>query len=314
MRSSDFRLAKRRAPCFARWAPACGRRGEIRRVHAASYDGVYGAQEGLAAASSAHRLHRDDDLAPRVAALQVSDRLGDVAQREALADDGDELARREQLPHEDERLPVRLRHEHAHAFPSDERRRHGGERRPEHAPRGAPDVHVGALGLQRAQAIRDRAERRRVDDEIVERWLTGEVLTGVVDDPVGSDRAHEVDVPRAAHARHLGAERLRDLHGERAHASRRAVDEDLRAGPDPPLVAQRVTAVTAASGTAAACSKVTFAGFRTRARSRTLTYSANAPHPQSEMSPNTSSPTASSFTSGPIASTVPATSAPSARA
>ena len=42
------------------------------------------------------------------------------------------------------------------------------------------------------------------------------------------------------HAGHLGAERLGDLHGERAHAARRAVDEDLLPGLDLAVVAQEL--------------------------------------------------------------------------
>src|SRR6266542_2546661 len=55
----------------------------------------------------------------------------------------------------------------------------------------------------------------------------GEVLLGVVDDRVGADRPDEVGVPGAAHAGHLGTERLGDLDGERADAAGRAVDQDL---------------------------------------------------------------------------------------
>ena len=50
-------------------------------------------------------------------------------------------------------------------------------------------------------------------------------------------------------------------------------------------------AVTAAIGTAAACSKVTLAGFNARASSRAQTYSAKLPNASKGSSPNTSSPT-----------------------
>ena len=42
----------------------------------------------------------------------------------------------------------------------------------------------------------------------------------------------------AAHAGHFRSKRLGNLHGKGAHASRRAVDQDLLAGPDPSAVAK----------------------------------------------------------------------------
>ena len=46
------------------------------------------------------------------------------------------------------------------------------------------------------------------------------------------------NISRAADAGHICAERLGDLHRERAHASRRAVDQDLLSRLDLALVAQ----------------------------------------------------------------------------
>ena len=63
----------------------------------------------------------------------------------------------------------------------------------------------------------------------------------------------------------------------------------------------------AATGIAAACSKLRFAGFNAMPPvSLRTTYSAKAP----SATPNTSSPGANSVTSVPTASTVPAKSAP----
>src|SRR6266511_3046695 len=67
---------------------------------------------------------------------------------------------------------------------------------------------------------------------------SGEVRLRVVDDVVCSDRPDHVDVPRAADAGYLRPERLGDLHGERAHAPRRAVDQNLLARPNLALVAE----------------------------------------------------------------------------
>ena len=66
-----------------------------------------------------------------------------------------------------------------------------------------------------------------VEDEIVTLPTLREVLLGVVNNVVCADRSNHVHIPRAANAGHLRAERLGNLHGERAHASRRTVDQDL---------------------------------------------------------------------------------------
>src|SRR2546425_12014074 len=69
--------------------------------------------------------------------------------------------------------------------------------------------------------------RHVVEDEVVAVPVLGEVLTRVIDDVVGADRAHHLHVLRAAYAGHLGAERFGDLDGERPDASGRAVDQYL---------------------------------------------------------------------------------------
>ena len=55
----------------------------------------------------------------------------------------------------------------------------------------------------------------------------GEIFFGVIDHLTGAEFSHHVHISGAAHAGHIGAERLGDLHGEGAHTSRRAVDKDL---------------------------------------------------------------------------------------
>ena len=77
---------------------------------------------------------------------------------------------------------------------------------------------------------------RRVSDN--ERFPTGEVVLGVVDDVVGADGSNQVHVSRAAHPGHFRSECLGDLHGERTHASRGTVDQDLLARFDLSLVSK----------------------------------------------------------------------------
>ena len=68
-------------------------------------------------------------------------------------------------------------------------------------------------------------------------------------------------------------------------------------------------AVSAETGTAAACAKVRLAGLGASLSGRALAYSAKEPSAM----PNTSSPTCSVVTAGPVASTRPATSRPRTR-
>jgi hypothetical protein len=67
---------------------------------------------------------------------------------------------------------------------------------------------------------------RHIDYEIETLPGLGEVLPGVVNDVVGTDRSDHVHVPRAAHTGHARSKRFGDLHGERTHASRRANNQD----------------------------------------------------------------------------------------
>jgi hypothetical protein len=73
--------------------------------------------------------------------------------------------------------------------------------------------------------IGERAEGRRVEHPVVALAGAGVVLPRVVDDVIGPQRAHELQVPPARHAGHLSPERLRDLHREHAHAARGPVDQ-----------------------------------------------------------------------------------------
>ena len=66
-----------------------------------------------------------------------------------------------------------------------------------------------------------------VENQVVAFRALGEILFGVIDDVIGADRSDHVYVSRAAHAGDVCPERLGDLHGERTHASRRAIDQDL---------------------------------------------------------------------------------------
>ena len=97
----------------------------------------------------------------------------------------------------------------------------------------------------RAPACADpavRAVRRRTADlqQNVEALPAKcDVLLRVVDDAIGAERPRLLDVARAADRGDVtGAERLRDLHGERADTPGRSVDEDALSGLQPRLVTE----------------------------------------------------------------------------
>jgi hypothetical protein len=69
-----------------------------------------------------------------------------------------------------------------------------------------------------------------VEEQVVTLPALGEILSRVIDDPMGADGSDHVHIPRTAHAGHVCAERLGDLHSERTHPSRRAVDQDHLTG------------------------------------------------------------------------------------
>src|ERR1035438_4361531 len=77
-----------------------------------------------------------------------------------------------------------------------------------------------------------------VEKQIVMLPALGEILFGVINHPIRADGADRVHIPGTAYAGHVRAETLGDLHRERAHASRGAVDQDLLSRPNLSLVAK----------------------------------------------------------------------------
>ena len=125
----------------------------------------------------------------------------------------------------------------------------------------AADDHERPARGEGAPQVRQRTPARGVQDQVVAARPVGEVLARVVDDVVGAERPDQVHLRRAADAGDVRAEHLRELHRERAYASGRADDQHrlprlhlrpCRAGP--------AGRCGRRSGTAAACSKVRFAG------------------------------------------------------
>src|SRR5262249_45625157 len=77
-----------------------------------------------------------------------------------------------------------------------------------------------------------------VENQIVTLPTFGEILLGVINDLIGADCSDHAHIPRTAYAGHLCAEGLGDLHSERTHTSRRAVNQDLLPRLHVSLVAQ----------------------------------------------------------------------------
>src|SRR2546426_12713663 len=76
----------------------------------------------------------------------------------------------------------------------------------------------------------------QVEDHAIPLPVPIEILAVVTHPPVRPDRSDHVDVSRAADACHVRSKRLRDLHRESAHASRRTVDQDPLPRPNPAFV------------------------------------------------------------------------------
>ena len=79
-----------------------------------------------------------------------------------------------------------------------------------------------------------------VQDYVEPNGPVDEIFRGVVDNMGGSERPHEVDVPSAAHSGDLGAERYRDLHGERPDPSAGADHQHPLPGLNVANIADRV--------------------------------------------------------------------------
>src|SRR5439155_24908193 len=93
----------------------------------------------------------------------------------------------------------------------------------------AADDQESSSRRESSTKVRQSAIASDVEDDVVA-VARGEVVAGVVDDVVGAEGSDEFNLGGAAHAADFGTEGLRDLHGERAHASRRADDQYLLSG------------------------------------------------------------------------------------
>src|SRR6266446_10747880 len=80
--------------------------------------------------------------------------------------------------------------------------------------------------------------RNAVENHVVTLLPLGEILLGIINDPICADGPEHVQIPRAAYAGDICAEGLGDLDRECPHASRRTVDQNLRSRRNLSLFAQ----------------------------------------------------------------------------
>jgi hypothetical protein len=70
----------------------------------------------------------------------------------------------------------------------------------------------------------------RVEHRVVRLLVAGEVLDGVIDDPVGAQTPHQFQVRRVANSGHRGVEILQELHRRRADGAGSPIDQNLLPG------------------------------------------------------------------------------------
>src|ERR1700733_3658878 len=77
-----------------------------------------------------------------------------------------------------------------------------------------------------------------VEKQVVTLPAPGEILLGVINDLIRANGSDQVHISGAAYAGYVRAEPLGELHSERTHTSRGAVDQDLLPRPNLSLVAK----------------------------------------------------------------------------
>src|SRR6267378_1089562 len=172
----------------------------------------------------------DDDLSPRVPLFDVPDGLGGVLQRIGSVDDGRDLPGFKQLLQKDQVFLLELRDEETEPLAHEQRE----DDRPESAIHGSDQTAAASsdhdVRPDRGESTPARQKGMRpaqIEDDVESLPTFGEVLPGVVDDTIGTDRSDQVQVPGAGRGGHVRSECFGNLHGERAHATPGTVDENL---------------------------------------------------------------------------------------
>ena len=93
--------------------------------------------------------------------------------------------------------------------------------------------------LERAAAPAERLLADRVEDRVIDLAVPREVFLRVIEDLVGAERAHELEILRVRDRRHVGARGLGQLHAGRSDRAGRAVDDDALTGAEVGLLQAR---------------------------------------------------------------------------
>jgi hypothetical protein len=80
--------------------------------------------------------------------------------------------------------------------------------------------------------------RNEIENQVVASSAPGEILLRMINDPIGPEGSDHFHISGTAHAGHVCAERLGDLHGERSYAPGGAVDQDVLPRLHVPLIAK----------------------------------------------------------------------------
>src|SRR5664280_3622304 len=194
------------------------------------------------------RHHSDDDVADLLPGLDIPVGLDDLLERVAPVDQGAEPPGRDAFAQVlDDLLVLDRRREHDPPTTGQPRHhRQDGVL----GPRSEVGRQVQAARLQQRAAPSDRALPDRVEDDVVLVVVLREFHRVAVDDPVGPQPAHELDVRRPAHGGYPRAEVREQLDGGAADRARRAVDEHILAAADAGLPddGQRVVRTLGARG------------------------------------------------------------------
>ena len=86
-----------------------------------------------------------------------------------------------------------------------------------------------SAGLQHAQRLFQRVPAKAVQNDVVTAEERFEILAFVVDDDVGAEALHQIDIRRAGSRRNDRAEMLGQLNGEGSQATGAGMDQDLLA-------------------------------------------------------------------------------------
>ena len=162
-------------------------------------------------------------------------------QRVLTVDQRRNLTRLDQFLERDEIVGAYPGHERRDASTREHRSRAQGKQAPEQHGQTtlrSASRHERSRWDEDLEAIAEWACRGDVEEHIEALSLTREVLASVVDDPIRTERADDLQVPSTGHRGDVGAERLCDLHRKSADTAARTVNEDALPGLDTCRVAK----------------------------------------------------------------------------